>query len=75
MDRVLGHFQIGSLDSAGWRRARQLAMDDFEDAAVAAVAEASGSTFVVTRNAADFTQSPVPAIAPADFLSQHAPVS
>jgi hypothetical protein len=50
------------------RRARTLATDDFEDAAVVAVAEASGSTFVVTRNVADFAHSPVPAITPADFL-------
>jgi predicted nucleic acid-binding protein len=75
MDRLLRHFQIGNLDAAGWRRARLLAMDDFEDAAVAAVAEVTGSTFVVTRNVLDFAQSPVPAIAPVDFLIQHAPVS
>lgn len=75
MDRVLRHFQIGNLDAAGWQRTRLLAMDDFEDAAVAAVAEASGSTFVVTRNVLDFAQSPVPGIAPADFLIQHAPAA
>lgn len=73
MDRVLGHFQIGNLDVPGWQRARRLALDDFEDAAVAAIAEASGSVFVVTRNVADFAKSPVPGIAPAEFLSQHAP--
>lgn len=54
MDRVLRHFQIGNLDAAGWQRARLLAMGDFEDAAVAAVAAVSGSTLVVTRNVADF---------------------
>lgn len=73
MDRVLRHFQIANLDAAGWRRARQLPMDDFEDAAVAAIAETSDSAFVVTRNVGDFTQSPVAAITPADFLSRHAP--
>jgi predicted nucleic acid-binding protein len=71
MDQVLRHFQVGNLDAAGWQRARVLAMDDFEDAAVAAVAEASGSTFIITRNGADFAQSPVPGIAPADFLTLH----
>jgi len=50
-------------------------MDDFEDAAVAAVAETSGSAFVVTRNIVDFAKSLVAAITPADFLSQHAPPS
>lgn len=73
MDRVLRHFQIGNLDAAGWQRARLLAMGDFEDAAVAAVAAVSGSTLVVTRNVADFARSAVPGIAPVDFLSQHAP--
>lgn len=73
MDRVRRHFQIGNLDAAGWQRARLLAMGDFEDAAVAAVAAVSGSTLVVTRNVADFARSPVPGIAPVDFLSQHAP--
>ena len=40
MDRVLGHFQIGNLDAAGWQEARRLSLPDFEDAAVAAVAKA-----------------------------------
>jgi predicted nucleic acid-binding protein len=35
MDRVLNHFEIGNLDVAGWGKARQLPMDDFEDAVVA----------------------------------------
>ena len=37
--------------------------------------EIPGSVLVVTRNVADFAKSPVPAITPADFLSQHAPAS
>ncbi len=70
MDRVLGGFQIGNLDAAGWQEARRLALSDFEDAAVAAVAKATGSAFIITRNTGDFTHSPVPAITPTDFLSQ-----
>jgi predicted nucleic acid-binding protein len=70
VDRVLRHFQIGNLDATGWRDARLLPFRDFEDAAVATVAKVSGSAFIVTRNVADFAGSPVPAIAPADFLSQ-----
>jgi predicted nucleic acid-binding protein len=72
MDRVLSHFQIGNLDSDGWREARQLLLADFEDSVVAAVARATASAFIITRNAGDFTGSPVPAIPPADFLSQFA---
>ena len=74
LDEVLRYFKIGNLDDAGWQRARLLPMSDFEDSAVAVVAEVSGSTLILTRNVGDFAQSPVPAITPADFLSQHAPL-
>lgn len=70
MERVLRHFQIGNLDADGWEKARQLRLDDFEDAAVAAVAETSGSMFIITRNTDDFAGAPVAAISPADFLSR-----
>jgi len=73
MDRVLSHFEIGNLDAAGWRRARNLPLSDFEDAAVAVVAEETGCDFIVTRNVADFSGSPVPAVTPSDFLSQCPP--
>lgn len=73
MDRILRQYRIGNLDAAGWQRARQLPFEDFEDAVVAAVAEASGSHWIVTRNTDDFEASPVPAITPVDFLSQYAP--
>ena len=72
MDQVLRHFQIGNLEAAGWQEARNLPFPDFEDAAVAAVAKATESVFVVTRNMDDFAGSSVPAISPADFLSQFA---
>lgn len=70
MDRVLAAFTIGSLDREAWRQARMLPLPDFEDAAVAMVAKASSSSFIVTRNVGDFVESSVPAISPADFLSQ-----
>jgi predicted nucleic acid-binding protein len=70
MDRVLSHFQIGNLDTVGWREARMLPFADFEDAAVATVAASSASDFIITRNVGDFAASRVPAISPTDFLSQ-----
>ncbi len=74
VDRVLMHFQIGNLTSIGWNCARQMPLDDFEDATVAAVALESRSTFVITRNVGDFAGAPVPAITPANFLAQFVPL-
>jgi hypothetical protein len=70
MDRVLAAFQLGNLDRKAWQEARGLPMADFEDAAVAIVAKTSASSLIITRNTQDFANSPVPAISPADFLSQ-----
>lgn len=70
MERVLRHFQIGNLDAAGWQEARLLPLGDFEDAAVATVAMATASAFVITRNVDDFAGSRVPAITPTDFLAR-----
>ena len=69
MDQVLRHFQIGNLEAAGWQDARRLPLADFEDEVLATVAKATESVFIVTRNGDDFAGSPVPAITPADFLS------
>ena len=46
------------------------ATGELEDAVVATVAKATGSVYIITRNVDDFAGSPVPAITPADFLSE-----
>lgn len=74
VDQVIRHFQIGNLDAAGWTRARQAQISDFEDSVVAMIADSSNSTFVITRNVTDFAGSPVRAITPVDFLCQFAPL-
>ena len=43
-------------------------MTDFEDALVSAVAERCHMDYIVTRNARDFRESPVPALTPREFL-------
>lgn len=45
-----------------------LPLPDFEDALVAAAAKEARATHIVTRNRPDFRRSPIPAIAPEDFL-------
>ena len=47
-----------------------LTITDFEDAVVAAIAKRERADYIVSRNEADFTGSPVPAIDPAHFLHQ-----
>src|SRR5580658_7517879 len=62
IDGLLADFILHPSDKVNFQRARQLPLKDFEDGVVAAVAEASGSDYVVTRNVPDFAGSPVPAI-------------
>lgn len=68
VDGLLADFQIVGADKAILTRARAMPLKDFEDAVVAAVAEAADCRYIVTRNGPDFVGSPVPAITPTDFL-------
>jgi predicted nucleic acid-binding protein len=43
-------------------------MTDTEVAILAATAQRSGATWIITRNTRDFTDSVIPAITPTDFL-------
>ncbi|HEV2851763.1 MAG TPA: PIN domain-containing protein [Thermoanaerobaculia bacterium] len=70
IDWLLTHFEVVPQDKLQFTRARTLAMPDFEDAALATAAEAAGCDLVLTRNVADFTESPVRAMTPEEFLVQ-----
>ena len=72
IDWLLDTFEIVPAGTDVFRRAKALGMDDFEDAVVAAGAEASHCEFIVTRNMADFAKATVPAIPPAEFLAMAA---
>ena len=43
---------------------------DYEDAVVCMVAKRIKADYIVTRNDADFINSPIPALKPADFLTK-----
>ena len=43
-------------------------MTDFEDALVASIAERCQMSYIITRNVKDYTESPVKAITPEEFL-------
>ena len=64
--------EIASAGTTLFDRALALNMPDFEDAIQAAHAESCGAHLIVTRNTADFTNSPVPAMTPEDFLTRYA---
>jgi len=49
--------------------AAELSFLDFEDAVIAAIAQREKADYIITRNARDFSLSPVPAIAPDLFLT------
>lgn len=51
-------------------RSLKLDFGDFEDAMIAAAAEASEMDWILTRNGDDFRNSPVPALSPGDFLER-----
>ena len=43
---------------------------DFEDAVAAAIAKREKADFIITRNMEDFSNSPIPALSPEDFLQK-----
>jgi len=47
----------------------ELGFTDFEDAVIAAIAQREKADYIITRNTKDYSKSPVPAIAPNDFLA------
>jgi predicted nucleic acid-binding protein len=69
VDWLLRYFQIATVDKSVFLRARKIPLSDFEDAVVASMAEHSASNFIVTRNIANFRNSPVAAITPEEFLA------
>ena len=67
--KLLDMVRLVALDERAVMRAMVLDFTDLEDALVAAVAEREGARLIVTRNGADFTNSPVPAVAPSALLA------
>ena len=68
VDWLLRYFTIAAVGRDQLLRARALGWDDFEDAVVAAGAESSGCSAIVTRNVKDFAGSPVEALTPQEWL-------
>lgn len=68
IDWILARFEVAPVSRTELIRAQSLAWADFEDAVVAAAADALGCEVIVTRNVRDFSGSPVPAFTPEEYL-------
>ena len=66
---LLDWFDVATVGKAELMRAHTLGWPDFEDAVVAAAAESAGCDDVFTRIVRDFSDSPVPAVTPEEYLS------
>lgn len=67
---VLDVADVGKTDLL---RAMELDIQDFEDALVAQCAKRVKAEHIITRNIRDFLNSPIPPIAPDDFLNRFFP--
>lgn len=73
-DWLLSKFDIIPSDKTIFKKARQLKVNDFEDAVVISLAEKSGCDFIISRNITDFKNSSVPAITPESFVCKYVSV-
>lgn len=69
LDFLLNNFTIVPCDKNILADARTLAFSDYEDAVVAASAQKARCDYIITRNIKDFAKSPIPALAPGEFLA------
>ena len=67
VDWLMALFGLAPCGRKEFRRARELPIEDFEDAVVAAGAESAACDYIVTRNISDFKGASVKAISPEDF--------
>jgi predicted nucleic acid-binding protein len=70
---ILGFLEVPAAGHAAARQALDLPMVDFEDALQSMCAITAQADLIVTRNTADYRRSPVPAVAPKEFLRRVRP--
>lgn len=66
---LLDYVSLVSLDGHSVIKGLAFDFTDLEDALIASVADAAQAKAIVTRNVKDFKNSPIPALAPREFLS------
>jgi predicted nucleic acid-binding protein len=67
--KLLNAFLISDVDKTDCLNALELDMNDYEDALVSICAKKCKLQYIITQNVSDFTNSPIPAITPADYLT------
>jgi predicted nucleic-acid-binding protein len=70
LSKLLTRLQVASVTDEVIRSALISPIKDFEDAVASMAANIANLDIIVTRNIADFVNSPVPAMLPEDFTSQ-----
>lgn len=75
VERLTRALSVCSMDQGVANAALALAMTDYEDALQAASAFDAGLDAIVTRNASDYAQAPLPVFSPAELLSRLTPPS
>jgi predicted nucleic acid-binding protein len=70
---LLNTFQIAAVDRSDCLNALEIDTDEYEDALVMVCAKRVKAERIVTRNLKHFELSPVPAVAPDEFLAQYFP--
>jgi hypothetical protein len=68
--RLLSLFEVTAVNRVVLTAAVECSMRDFEDAVLTHSASYSSAEQIVTRNTPDFTDSPITAIDPSEFLAQ-----
>jgi hypothetical protein len=66
---LLSVLAVAAVDSRAIEQALNLPYDDFEDAVQMMAAVGCGARSVVTRNAGDFKDGPLPALQPAELIA------
>ena len=69
--KLFSLFNILDICKSDCVKALELKMNDYEDALLSVCAKKINAEWIITRNTKHFQNSPVPAIAPEDFLRNH----
>ena len=68
--KLLQSVRLAPLDEISSLKAFDYGMSDYEDALQSASADVVGAEAVISRNIKDFTNSPVPALTPDEFIAK-----